>query len=270
MEHKAIILGCGPAGLLAAHAAEMAGWEYVIWSEWKKSKIGGAQFLHTSIPDLTNEAPDAKVRFQHDGDSAGYATKVYGRALAPTSWAGYEGEHGVWNMRAAYDELWRRQSAMIDDKKVRPADVGEAIDNGIVVISTIPRSAICMYPEVHKFESQRVWFTYEHMPHLEGSLNFIVYNGRPETRWYRFSQLFGWLSKEWSDEQAARDECEGRKLISVLKPTAHDCDCWMTRVQFQPMGRYGRWQKGELIHHAFWKTVETLAKIEQGGNLRVL
>jgi hypothetical protein len=269
MANKAIILGCGPAGLLAAHAAEMAGWEYVIWSEHKKSRIGGAQFLHSAIPDLTSPTPDATVRFQHDGDAAGYARKVYGNGYAPTSWGEYNGDQAVWNMRVAYDRLWQKQECMIDDKKVRPDDVRGAMEDGSVVISTIPRPAICKDP-THLFSFQQVWFTYEHIPHLEKSLNFVVYNGRPETRWYRFSQLFGWLSKEWSDEQAAVAESEGRKLISVQKPTDHNCNCWMSWAQFQPMGRYGRWKKGELIHHAFWKTVETLAQLEHGGNLRVV
>src|SRR4051812_48361120 len=115
------ILGCGPAGLLSAYAAERHGHEVVIMSRKLKSMIPGAVFLHEPIPGLTAPTPDDVVTFTKQGNKAGYAKKVYGSPDDNCSWdLSPEGERPAWSMFSLYDQLWERFQNRIVDMMIRP------------------------------------------------------------------------------------------------------------------------------------------------------
>lgn len=245
------VLGCGPSGLLVAHAGVQAGHDVTIYSQKKKSHIGGAQFLHTAIPDLTDDNPEDVVTFEYRGTAEGYAQKVYGSPKADTSWDTYAGTVPIWNMRRAYDDLWKRYESLIIDRSLTPHEVAELQDSVSTVISTIPRKALCMRD--HRFTSQQVHIWYE-----LGALkdNRIIYNGIPDVPWYRASNLFSWESVEYPSLAP-----HGSNTRAVYKPLETDCDCLPEIVK---LGRYGRWEKGVLIHHAYWGAVRQISRAEQG------
>ena len=209
------ILGCGPAGLLAAHAAALTGQDFIIYSKKQKSRIGGAQFLHVQIPGITLEQPDTYLDFIHIGTKRGYAMKVYGDPEADVSWGSYpDGYHPAWNMRAAYDRLWDLYEDVIDDQEVTPSFVHDALAGGDFIISSIPPMAYCIRPDHHFFRSQRVWIT-------QGATtpdNSVMYNGAPDAKWYRASCIFEHASTEWPFIQAGS--------VEVNKPLHTNCDCW--------------------------------------------
>ena len=60
---KVAVLGCGPAGLFACHAAVRGGAEVDVYSQKKRSEIGGAQYLHQHVPDVTGTEPEAMITF---------------------------------------------------------------------------------------------------------------------------------------------------------------------------------------------------------------
>ena len=242
------VLGCGPAGLLAAHAAFQAGHTPRIVSRKVRSKIGGAQYLHTHIPDLTHRDPEDYVEFEYRGDARGYAQKVYGVADAPTSWGDYQGRVPIWNMRQAYDELWKRYESYVEDQVVT-SDLS-AIGSGLI-LSTVPRKLLC--DRNHQFISQEVSIWYAK---AERKDNQIIYNGNPDTPWYRYSHLFGWESIEWPNAPAPDSD-----LVRVVKPLYTDCTCYPKVVK---LGRYGRWEKKILSHDAYWMAVQAVARAEQG------
>ncbi|HEY7420289.1 MAG TPA: hypothetical protein VH593_34240, partial [Ktedonobacteraceae bacterium] len=82
---RAVVLGCGPAGLLAAHACSLNGADVRIFSLKRPSYISGAQYLHQAIPGLSG-APDGDIMITKVGTREGYAKKVYGNANKATSW----------------------------------------------------------------------------------------------------------------------------------------------------------------------------------------
>src|SRR5262245_15995908 len=88
---RVVVLGCGPAGLLAAHAASLYGCDVRILSIRQPSIISGAQFLHEHIPGVTGDI-DGHVLFMKAGTAGGYAKKVYGNSRIPTSWDLWEPE----------------------------------------------------------------------------------------------------------------------------------------------------------------------------------
>ena len=158
-----IVLGNGPAGLLAAHAVKRVGYHPVVVSIKKPSYIGGAQYLHRSIPDLTVSRPDGQIDFQQVGTAKGYSLKVYGKVMGRgyTSWGAYQpGEHECWNMRAAYNKLWDMYGAGIVDLKITPVMVSRMIQEPgyAAVISSIPLRSLCMNDN-HIFAQKDVYIS---------------------------------------------------------------------------------------------------------------
>jgi hypothetical protein len=251
------ILGSGPAGLLAAHAIGLTGHPIAIVSKQEKSRIGGAQFLHMAIPELTAEAPDATVTFRVEGTEEMYRHKVYGSLPVPfTSIEGLVDGHvqPAWHMQAAYDRLWQEFGDSLNEDRVTPEWLDENMGNFAAIVSTIPRTAICRSlsgdaPVNHEFYSQKVRIANECMrPSLPE--NTVLYNGTRDVSWYRTSQLFGHGGTEWGNGLNPILE-----TVEVSKPVRCTCDCYPEVIK---VGRFGKWKKGTLIHDAFTSSLKEL------------
>ena len=239
------VIGAGPAGLLAAHGAIVAGAEATIFSPKKQSVIGGAQYLHRHIPGITSSDPDGQLTFIKEGDPETYAKKVYDDPFAPTSWGDYPaGTVDIWNMRAAYEHLWMRYEGLIRDQQLGPKDVVTLAIAFDRLFLAAPRAAFCTDAD-HSFYSQRVWITQEEFTAPDS----CIYNGKQNVPWYRASTIFGHSSAEYGHEVPVKSVC-------VNKPLRTDCDCLGELVV--RVGRYGEWRKPVLIHHAYEKAYETV------------
>lgn len=249
------ILGAGPAGLLAAHAVALAGRQPVIFSRAdrfgtiQKSPIAGATYLHTAIPDLTSADPDGVIRFVKVGTREGYAFKLYGSRFAPCSWDKFsEGPHPAWALQPAYDDLWKRYHSCLIPADITADMVRDLVDTFPLVISTIPPQSYCENP-AHTFPSRAIWITSRAGP-LAGHYDdpVIVYDGRIGLPSYRSSRIFGTESSEWTVQ--VPESFEGKK------PQPTSCDCFAGEVM--RAGRWGCWQPGILVHHAFEKVWKAL------------
>lgn len=243
-ERDVAILGCGPAGLLAAYACEQLGLNVSIISKAQRSVISGAQYLHDPIPGLTPERPDGQLNYIKDGSARGYANKVYGNPDHPCSWDKFpEGLLPAWSMLDVYSQLWARYHARIWDQSIGGDSLDEIAAEWPMVISSIPLRHICKNPE-HVFNGARVWIA----PYAALDLpdNTIHYDGTLAQSWYRCSRIFGEEGTESSVEIPGA-EWEG------IKPTGHTCDCHPEVVK---VGRFGQWKKGVLIHHAYNDALE--------------
>lgn len=256
------VLGCGPAGLLAAHACERSGHEVTVFSRDRQpSSLSGAQYIHEPIPGLTTEQPDGAVIFHKVGTAEGYAKKVYGRLDAPTSWSIFpEGPRPMWSMSKVYEKLFRDwyEKIMAQEIDAKWLDyLEERRDMFALVISAIPCPVICQKPE-HKFPKVNVVF--EEHDHKDPNLgdNYIYYSGSESDPWYRSSHVggLGWYEYGEAVELSAhyRDESP-RVLRTGIKPLNTDCNC---RPRMIRVGRFGEWRKGRLVHHSFFKTLDAL------------
>lgn len=244
------IFGCGPAGLLAAHAVSLTGKTPIVFAtEAEKSKIAGATYLHEPIPDITSAAPDGTVRFVKVGTKSGYALKVYGDATAPCSWDRFDEQpKPCWSLQAVYDDLWELYSEKIVPSRIGAAEAKDMIDTFPLVISTIPAHCLC-YDPTHKFLSREIWIR-DDWPGTAGGEqyldddNVIVYDGRVGAIGdrYRYSRIFGHFSTEY------RREVPG--AVRGIKPLPTTCDCFPEIVR---AGRWGEWKPGVLVNHAFSK-----------------
>ncbi len=252
---KVLILGCGPAGLIAATSAVGMGEDVKIMSNPRKSFMNGAQYLHQPIPGVSCGEP-FNVDYRLEGTAIAYRTKVYGKnwdgAVSPEDLAE---SHLGWDIRTAYDHMWETFEDSIIDWEATPGGLKEMMRRSQpdLVVSTIPAPLLCS--KGHTFRSTRIWSTDRSMCDIED--NQVVCNGYQSPRWYRASRINGFENTEWPD---------GAKppivpLWEVLKPTDNNCDCFPTVIRG---GRYGNWKKG-VLSHEIYKEVEKECLTFQDG-----
>lgn len=280
-----MVLGSGPAGLMAAQAvvdAHLDEWGgdpienlkriqdeellgVAILSRKVKSPMYGAQYLHRPIPRVTPDEPVA-VSYQMRGSSDDYRRKVYGRMWDGTvSPEDLEDEHQAWDIRATYDRLWALWETSITDTMVDPTLLASFINGDEppdIIINSIPRPAVCHFG--HSFGATDIWAAGS-APELGIRLpyqcppNMVICNGDDSPSWYRMSNVFGRTTVEWPGELTNIPVNTGSR---VKKPTRHDCDCWAdSPVPFTHVGRYGEWSKGVLSHTAYFKTYSKIQKM---------
>lgn len=246
---RVAIFGCGPSGLLAAHAVALEGCEPVILSIKEKSHIGGAQYLHEHIPGVTSLKPDGAVNFVKEGTREGYAFKIYGDPEAPCSWDQWEeGERPMWSMHDMYERLWAEYSGLVRDADIRSHNAQFFANPYDLTISTIPAQCLCYNPH-HQFNSANVWLGHTAARHCPDDT--IIYNGEESVAWYRTSRLFGYEASEsmkpipWHDPTA--------RTKRGFKPLSNTCNC---HSEVHRVGRFGQWRKGILVHDSFKQTRE--------------
>jgi hypothetical protein len=263
-EKQLLIIGCGPAALIAAHTLEHNGYDNdqfrIIAKDREPSKIGGAQFLHR--PLFGEDEPDYSLNIVRVGTSGGYAAKVYGSPAKPTSFdkMGFQAsEIEAWSLQKAYDRLWEDYSPGIEVQTVDPENFDALIQCGEYdeIISTIPPSEYCRNP-THEFKSVPIIIGMDPMDEFPFD-NLIMYSGRLSDDWYRLSSIGGSQSLEFGSggepvindamKQAANKSICSAEVIG-MKPTGTTCDCGYGHpdTNLLRVGRFGMWDRKVLLH----------------------
>jgi hypothetical protein len=257
-QKTAAILGCGPAGLFAAHALVQRGWRVVIYSNKRRSEMFGAQYLHRAIPGLSDATTGRHIDYKLVGGTIDdYQGKVYGRRSGIRVSPGELAEsHLGWDIRSAYNLAWELYSDHILNTPNITAGWAYSIsqDNYNVVISTLPAPTLCGNEE-HNFDSQSVWAVGDapergiFCPVTEAKPFQVICNASRDYGWYRNANVFGYRTAEWSMDR--KPPIEG--VAKVEKPLSTNCDCLPGIIR---LGRYGEWRKGVLSHEAYEKALK--------------
>lgn len=229
--------------------------ETKIFSIGTKSPLYGAQYLHAPIDGITPPQGHL-IDYQLFGTTEDYRRKVYGDEWDGTvSPEDLGREHWGWDLRETYSALWLDYAEEIVQAIVDPDIVQDLLDEGWLVISSIPAPAICK--KSHRFRAQDIvaagdapelgiFLPYRSLPHFS-----VWCNGDPDgPAWYRQSNIFGHVTVEWP----VGTKVPISSAAVVPKPLSHDCDCWDERVL--RIGRYGKWEKGVLTNHAYEDTLK--------------
>ena len=257
---KVAVLGCGPAGLLAAHAVEQSGHTPYIYSRKQKSVIPGSQYLHEPIPGVTDMYPENTVQYVRLGTAQGYGLKVYGDGYRNTGWENYDRLYPSWNVIRAYDKLWERFEPRIGDMDVTAEMVPALVEEHDLVISTLPAPAMCEFDGEHQFESTPFWIKTLPTEEIDRNHDIVIYNGLPSDPWYRWSILGGVTSIEYATDSIV-DEDDGVEYLTIgtgRKAINNDCDCHPSMVR---AGRWAEWRHGVLLHHAYRKALTALEEL---------
>ena len=248
------VLGCGPTGLLVAHAIEQAGHVPHIISKKEKSDIPGSQHLHGAIPGLTSEYPEGTIQFVRIGTAKEYAMKVYRDPERETGWDHYWQVYPSWNVLRAYDELWRRYEDQISDLMILHEDMPALISMYDSIISTIPMWGLCLRPEEHEFRSQDYWIKRLPTPEADKDHEIVVYNGLRSDHWYRWSILGGLCSIESTSWMDTGDP-EWEKGVKAID---NNCDCWPT---VHRCGRWAEWTHGITMYTSYVKATRIMESL---------
>ena len=255
-----LVLGCGPSGLIAAHAATLLGHAVIIASKKRKSELYGAQYLHRPIVAMTDTDP-VDVEYLMSGTAAEYREKVYGKTsrvrVSPET---LETNHQAWDIRRTYDNLWERYGPDVQDINLGKGDDLEEILNGLQpdrIYSTVPAPLLC-HNDSHSFRGEEVWAIGDAPERgllcpVKIAPNTILCDGTRDVSWYRASNVFGYSTAEWPGEKKPPIE----NISKIVKPLSTDCDChpFIARI-----GRYGKWTKGVLSHEAWGDVLTDMAQ----------
>jgi hypothetical protein len=260
---RVAVLGCGPAGLMAAHAAKTTGARVDIYSRKRKSEMFGCQYLHAPIPGMTDVAP-VTVRYHLHGDAESYRRKVYGDGWDGTvSPEDLLESHDAWDIRRTYDNLWAEYGPFVFGTELSAGWVGNFMEVEAkrydLIINSVPRPVVCRN-ERHAFPLQKVWAAGDAPERgmfapIYATNNSVVCNGLNRPTWYRAARVFGYTTVEWPHGAPLMENVGQYAPSEVSKPLETDCDCWPDIVN---VGRYGRWEKGVLSHTAYQQVMETL------------
>jgi hypothetical protein len=253
----AAVLGCGPAGLLAASSLVHDGYAVRIFSKKRPSELFGTQYLHEWIPTIMSPKPEARVRYELRGTVDGYREKVYGSTPVVVSPETLERDHDAWNIRGVYGALWEDWESSIEPVTFSPEAVADLVKTGGFrrVVSSIPLPYVCQRREEHRFEKQNVWAAGDAperdrwCPVDVAEESQIICDGTRDVGWYRHSKVFGYRSVEWPYRAERKPPIAGLTLIE--KPVSTTCDCFADSIV--RVGRYGKWTKSVLSHTAYWE-----------------
>ncbi len=253
-----LVLGCGPAGLFAAHAAVSLGYEVAVWSQKRQSPLYGAQYLHTPIPGLGDHR-SIEVLYALSGTTDGYQEKVYGPMpvpfVSPQRLLGYR---NAWDIRSAYNDAVATYWDRVVNLKIsgRTIEMLARTSNPPLIINSIPLQHLCLKPGQHFFTQREIWAAGD-APDLGISCPVEVpparvqLDGTPDVSWYRASNVFSHRTVEWAGE--TKPPLSG--VARVRKPIDTNCDCHRDMLR---VGRYGKWKKGVLSHEAYTDVLTAL------------
>ena len=123
-----------------------------------------------------------------------------------------------------------------------------------LLISSIPAPLLCQND--HFFEAATMYVVAGDME-ADDDDNIIVYNGDPEIPWYRSSRLWRHEFLELGAEGAKQFPMSALRIGQ--KPLAHNCDC---HPAFMRVGRFGKWQRGVLVHHAYEEARDAVLRLQ--------
>ena len=264
---KVAILGSGPSGMMASHAASEYGAKISIFdsSPDKSRRNSGVYFLHDDCNLLLDSI---KIRqtilginsLSEEQISEAYGLKVYGKLVSKVSIlnAIKNKEVSGYNAGQAIERLWDLYKDHINRQTISGLkDVEVLLDKYDKVISTIP--ARVLYPN-YKYEHTVAWIKVGTSPKHEA---FILYSVSPNHNWYRCSAMFGVFVMEYGydyvppapSNNLTLDVYEYKKVIKVLGE-----GLMSTISDLFLVGRYGAWKKATLTHDVFYEVLKWLEK----------
>lgn len=250
------VIGCGPAGVLAAYAALLEGCDVtVVAPKIEMSPIHGAQYIHGLIPGLPPGIEPFEISYTHIGTEEVYRRKIYGDAVPVhgTSWGRFRPREWAWSTGEVYRHLFdvvRKQCEMrtkVVDERVALA----MVEDSDYVLNTAPLKAI--KPE-GEYRHETVFIVRRGIESVQE--NQIIYFGDYRHA-YRTSNIKGVKSTEYPSLLSVPFVWRrGGMATRVVKPL----DCVVELPGVCRLGRYGKWQKGVLAHHAYEEARQVIGK----------
>lgn len=263
---KVIVIGCGPAGLAAAHAAVGLGAEVTVYAPGQKTPQRGPLLIQRPIPGINTEHPHGTIHQVVIGGSIiDYRYKLYGDINIGINGDILKPCYHAWNHVETYERLWTAYSDLIVPRTVSPSSLSVMHCQADLVVSTASAEAMCRLGTAtgvgqHKFLYGRVAVTpYTSYPNQPD--NTIIFNATPDSPWVRSSLVFGVPVTEWLPEKAP-----GEATI-IRKPISTDCNCYPHVLR---TGRFGAWKNETWVDTAYWDVYNAITSLRRASDLEAI
>jgi hypothetical protein len=262
---KVAVIGCGPAGLAAAHAAVGLGADVRVYAPKVKTPQRGPLLIQRAIPGINTGHPDGTIHQKVIGGSIlDYRYKLYGDVNIGINGDILKPYYHAWRHGETYDRLWGMYQDLIVPVMIAPSELEKMHYSFDLVVSTANASRMCqggsLREVVHNFESATVYVTQDYSYPGQPD-NTIIFNAGLEYPWVRSSRVFGVGSTEWKRDSAP----EG--AIRIQKPISTNCNCYPHVLR---TGRFGKWRNETWVDTAYWETYEALESMSRQGDLEAI
>jgi hypothetical protein len=260
---RVAIIGAGPAGLAAAHAASNVGAAIKIYAPFRKTPQRGPIMLHRPIPGINTEQPYGYVRqIVLGGSILDYRLRTYGDVNIAINGDILEPGFHTWPVRAAYGKMWDLYSKCIIDRMLYPGDIDSICKENDLVVNTAPIRDLCLEPRRHVFRSFPVALVFKYS-YPDQPPNTVIYNAREDIDWVRSSRIFEDEVTEYQIESTKPREGYFSLVepdLVIHKPLSTTCDCHPRMLR---TGRFGKWHNETWIDHAYYETLTTLVSMDR-------
>jgi len=244
---RVAILGAGAAGLLSAQALTDLGIEHDLFDKELPSisKAKGLHYLHDNcgLP-LRWITVHNYVLGVNEGEKP---HEQYSRKLGtplnnslvdlPAFNAGYD-------FKQAIELLVERHLDKVSVLEVTKETVPTLLEEYDYVINTVPLPIIFPQAVCKKVDRKVMKGRPEGIDKLVGlNPNQVIYNIDEQVNWYRYSNVLG---NEWTEVVEGGD-------FTISKIITTDFQSPDERIILQ--GRYGKWDRKFLAHHAYYETI---------------
>jgi len=263
---RVTVIGCGPAGLAAAHAAVGLGARVTIIAPKRMSPQHGPLLIQRPIPGITNDHPDGTIHQRVIGGSIlDYRYKLYGDINIGINGDILQPQYHAWDHRKTYNTLWELYSGLIIEGKVESKELSRMHTHTDLVVSTANASEMCVNRDSfgkgpHRFLFKEVAVT-EDYSYPGQPDNTIIFNGGDEFGWVRSSRVFGVPVTEWklgTQPPAAR---------VIRKPITTDCTCYPHVLR---TGRFGAYKNETWVDTAYWDVYNAITSMTRAPELEAI
>lgn len=261
--HVAVI-GAGPAGLAAAHAAIGHGADVMVIAPRKRTPQNGPLLMQRPLPGINTSHPDGTIQqIVINGSILGYRYKLYGDINIGINGDQLQPSYHAWRHRETYQKLWDMYVDLIEDRMVLPQEMDDLVSEFDLVVCTANIQSLCMNRSAglqayrHHFSFKAVAVTpraeYPNQPY-----NTIIFNAGENDAWVRSSNVFGVTCTEWPIEHAPADS----RIIQ--KPISTDCACFPRVLR---TGRFGKFHNETWVDTAYFDVWGALESMKRKGEL---
>lgn len=250
---RAAVIGCGPAGLAAAHAAIGLGADVTVYAPKRKTPQRGPVLMQRALPGINTEQPDGYIRqIVIGGSILDYRLKLYGDVNIAINGDILEHGYPAWRVTDTYDSLWDRYHELVVDTKIYKCDLVDFVDMYDLVVNTAPAPFFCLQKHDFVFKEIEV-VTRTSYP--DQPPNTIIFNAYPDIPWVRSSLVFGAGMTEYDLGKGPEDS------ITIKKPLRHNCGCHPRVLR---TGRMGSWHNQTWIDTAYFDTYQVVVSMLNG------
>lgn len=274
MTKAVAILGTGMTAFVAAQAIEHyfhGDVEFVIYGPNMKPVQSGAKWYEREIPEVN--VLSRMVSTESVGTAGEYIKKIGGPITRYTS---ARNNFLAFNYHDAHQLLWEKFNKDI----VEIAPDLNLIENGEwgqydFVFNTAPRINFFSPDQHHFFSATRHWRLDEvygghglpYAASADRNKNIMIFDGTPDSSWFRITQTFGLVSIEWPFEKKPPIQDLFVEILPLAVPKelglVHVESAWRDGTTLAHVGAVARWEPSTDVGEVYEQVLEVLTASEK-------